>query len=58
MNDPHLCGPALFVGAVAPALAGLPWLAIAPPPPFLAVGALLSLDGLRHGRDDVPGSMR
>ncbi len=58
MNDQLLCGVVLVAGAVAAAVASLPWLATASliaALPFLAAGALLALGG-RARRDRTAGS--
>jgi len=59
MNDQLLCGIALAAGAVAAGVASLPWLAtaaLAAAVPFLAVGLLLALGGIRAGSDHPASS--
>ena len=61
MNDQLLCGVALGASGVAAAAIDVTWLAtaaLAAAIPFLAVGILLALGGVRARHDQTAGSAR
>lgn len=61
MNDQLLCGVALGASGVAAAAIDVTWLAtaaLAAAIPFLAVGILLALGGIRARDDRTVGSSR
>jgi len=61
MNDQLLCGVALGASGVAAAAIDVTWLAtaaLAAAIPFLAVGILLALGGIRARHDRTAGSAR
>jgi len=61
MNDQLLGGAALGAAGIVAAVGGVPWLAtaaLAAAVPFLTVGGLLALGGIRAGHDRPAGSAR
>ncbi|HSI97675.1 MAG TPA: hypothetical protein VK926_04880 [Gaiellaceae bacterium] len=61
MSDQLAAGLVLGAVAAGGAVAGLRWLALAAlaaAMPFLVAGVLLTLDGIRSGRDRPAGTVR